>query len=507
MFEEETVIILGAGASKPYDFPLGKELIAEILEDMKDIVLLPLNPVEKENYYFNDAPEGDKEDYPITWLDLDFCDEILSLDKNSLTNELLPEPTLKGYNFLWGHNASSDIKFENKGTVQVISGNQVGAPLSLLIRSYSRKTFRTKNYSLNELQLKNSTDQISISKAIIQRNNYLALKPHEQEIGTEKISFSQERGLFSYKEKFFFKTQIKNIEKFRQLYEILNDFNPVSIDIFLRDNPSHEIAAKTMIVYSLLKRENKKNFHIPENLEKKKKKEQNDWYPYFLNDITSGCSINPNKLLENKLTIVTFNYDTSLDYFLSDKLGKIESFKKNNLAKSFINKKNIYHVYGHIPFSLETYGAYFPDPELYDISQYLESGKRLHFSYRSRRNIKTMFEERKNHDESDLEQKQKIESIAEKINNAEVMIFIGFGFDRDNLDQIKLPDSPQDWKKFIKRKKCTIKWLNYENSMKGLSSDFATIHKNKNSIIESKTGSIVNAYQNDFKKSLFRKIG
>ncbi|WP_131784061.1 hypothetical protein [Legionella gresilensis] len=40
MFKEQTLFILGAGASYPYGFPLGKELINCILQDMNDEVLI-----------------------------------------------------------------------------------------------------------------------------------------------------------------------------------------------------------------------------------------------------------------------------------------------------------------------------------------------------------------------------------------------------------------------------------------------------------------------------------
>lgn len=55
MFKNETVFILGAGSSKPYDYPLGKELIKEIIDDIKkdSLHVLYLHNLSTK-YYFND---------------------------------------------------------------------------------------------------------------------------------------------------------------------------------------------------------------------------------------------------------------------------------------------------------------------------------------------------------------------------------------------------------------------------------------------------------------------
>ncbi len=42
MFKKETVFILGAGASKPYGYPLGSDLIKEIIANIdNDCIYIP----------------------------------------------------------------------------------------------------------------------------------------------------------------------------------------------------------------------------------------------------------------------------------------------------------------------------------------------------------------------------------------------------------------------------------------------------------------------------------
>jgi hypothetical protein len=53
MFNEETLFILGAGASLPYGYPLGKDLINQIIDYIKnDFIYLP--KIENLGYFYNE---------------------------------------------------------------------------------------------------------------------------------------------------------------------------------------------------------------------------------------------------------------------------------------------------------------------------------------------------------------------------------------------------------------------------------------------------------------------
>ncbi|KTC84243.1 MULTISPECIES: hypothetical protein [Legionella] len=54
MFKQNTVFVLGAGASYPYGFPLGKDLMIEIIQNIEnDSIYLPMLKTIAKKYYWN----------------------------------------------------------------------------------------------------------------------------------------------------------------------------------------------------------------------------------------------------------------------------------------------------------------------------------------------------------------------------------------------------------------------------------------------------------------------
>lgn len=117
------------------------------------------------------------------------------------------------------------------------------------------------------------------------------------------------------------------------------DYDPVSIDAFLRDNNSLEKAGKIMIIYSLLKKEDRSFFGMREK--------SDNWYSLLFNDILSGC-VKPDDISKNKLNIITFNYDLSLECALHQKIKNTEFLKENDVCNNYITEleSKIKHVYG-----------------------------------------------------------------------------------------------------------------------------------------------------------------
>lgn len=218
MFETETLFILGAGASVPYGYPLGWELVEKIIVDIGDEILLPVLSCELPN------PRDEK-----------------------YTSEL----TLKNF--------ADDF-------TEIAAINDPSEPLRV-----------DKSYD-------NNVPYIWGSKNLVTpKYRYRAVK-------------------------------IVDFLEFRKLKEALQTFNPISIDTFLRDNPSHALAGKIMIVYSLLKSEDRKKFEMAQS--KEEREEQDNWYRYLLNDMSSCSADDPEFLLQNKVSFITFNYDLSLDFYL-----------------------------------------------------------------------------------------------------------------------------------------------------------------------------------------------
>ncbi|HAU1275990.1 TPA: hypothetical protein F8R88_15400, partial [Legionella pneumophila] len=276
-----------------------------------------------------------------------------------------------------------------------------------------------------------------------------------------------------------FETRISSIKEFRDLQNALISFTPPSIDIFLRDNPTLDRAGRIMILYTLLKCEDKKKFEL--TYKPDEDKISDNWYPLLLNEIASQCSLEPENLLENKLSIITFNYDLSLEYFLHSRLKSTEIFNKpykgqnNNqtISEKFLSEKlNIHHVYG----------ALYTKEFLCDYGNYSNtsiSGHNVHsvgkqLIYRFKRfaraidcyqNIETMFKARDERSTLNAKDFTKI------FRDSEEIIFIGFGFDRDNLNRIGLPDTIKGYQELFKGKEVTIRYLNFANKMKSLAEE------------------------------------
>ncbi|HHX8757293.1 hypothetical protein ACF0MN_11570 [Legionella pneumophila] len=445
MFNTKTLFILGAGASAPYDYPIGKDLIHNIIKDMEDYVFIPKYQSKK---------------------------ALPSWNKNDVKNNVL-------YDF------------------------------SLCIEGLEHIALYA-----------DESEQ----------------KQYEQcsDDGLFRIYYISKSNPANYAHQFFFKTKISQVDVFADLKNALETLNPVSIDAFLRDNPSYARAGKMMILYSLLKKEDPLKFNLNQS--------DDNWYSLLLNDLVSECADRPEKLIENKIKFITFNYDVSLDYFLHSRLKKIENFVKknetsNSPADKFLNELDIEHVYGQL-YQLvdsEQYGKYIDisadnkipsiqiqwaagttqqssSPPLTSL-KLIQNFKRFIFSFEQYNNIKTMYDERNNPTEID----QIIAKHKEAIQWAEEIIFIGFGFDRDNLNMLGIPDTLSEYTQMLPGK--TIRYLNFDGKMTSLSFEFEEIQKERHSalnsnsrkdksktinIIQSTADKISNAYQNDFKKFLFK---
>ncbi len=437
MFNTETLFILGAGASVPYGYPNGKELIQNIIDDMDDEIFIPKYLSEKPPPYWNE------------------------------------------------YDIKNNIFYDFNKCVDVLK--------------------KVAPYS----------DDVE--------QPYLSQRSGD---GTLKIVFNHAHNKDHFTETFF-RAKIKQIDIFNSLKNTLRIFDPISIDAFLRDNPSYAKAGKIMILYSLLKREDPNKFTINQCTD--------NWYPLLLNDLVSECADDPEKLSRNKIRFITFNYDVSLDFYLRSRIRQIEIFLKqhgnpSSPAESFLSTLEIKHVYGQLYTSVnyDAYGRYMEDssekkqlaninvdwggrssysnPPVLPLSL-IKNFKRFVYGFDQFDNIKTIYDERN----SPIEKEKMISANSKAIRWAKESIFIGFGFDRDNLNMLGIPDNLFKFRKMFSGK--TIRYLNYKGLMNSLAREFdklereskngAKTHKNIN-VIQSTADSICSAYQNDFKKFLFR---
>ena len=115
----------------------------------------------------------------------------------------------------------------------------------------------------------------------------------------------------------------------------LEKSNLPSVDTFLMRKPQFMDLAKHAIAIELVKKE-----HQHELLQRDR------WYFYLYNRINNE----PDKLIKQKISFVTFNYDRSLEQFLYLSIKHGNNNITDEQIKKIITELNIIHVHGHIGF-------------------------------------------------------------------------------------------------------------------------------------------------------------
>ncbi len=121
------------------------------------------------------------------------------------------------------------------------------------------------------------------------------------------------------------------IKKFRN--ELLQSSQP-SVDAFLEKKPEYMDLGKTVIACALIPRER------PEILVRGRNQE---WYEYLFNQLDSSREEFPN----NELSIITFNYERSLQWFLFVSVQNSYSLNDKEAAE-LVRSIPIVHIYGDL---------------------------------------------------------------------------------------------------------------------------------------------------------------
>lgn len=185
---------------------------------------------------------------------------------------------------------------------------------------------------------------------------------------------------------------------------------PPSIDQFLEGHhPKYTELGKLLIAQCLLVREHPTGL-MTQN--------QGDlWYGLLLNEIAPKLSAIP----ENRLTIVTFNYDRSLEQFLFTAIKHRFGLNDEATAKA-LEPIRFIHVHGHLGY-LHWQGQ----------SSSLEYGGAVTFDRvtRAMKEIKVIYEA----DKEGSEFQQARRAIAK----ADYVFFFGFGYHFDSLERLGFP--------------------------------------------------------------------
>lgn len=257
--------------------------------------------------------------------------------------------------------------------------------------------------------------------------------------------------------------KLSKIKEFKEICEELETNHYLSIDQLVNERSGLESAAKVLI-YFLIREKEKPDYKINNgsrthpfftldttNEEGATKhnfhgKHEDKWYEHLFQDIFSNCN-NFEDVLNNKLNIISFNYDISLEYFLIKRLSNPSNrlYATYEQLFQFISNK-IHHVYGSvynikdqncISSLIRDYGKhYLYGEEKYNKENIADLPKTsilmmdaIAETFSSDNGINTI---RYNHFDSN-------KKIQEIVQNSKTINVLGYGFDTHNNRVVGIP--------------------------------------------------------------------
>ncbi|MDA0780895.1 MAG: hypothetical protein O2970_00120 [Proteobacteria bacterium] len=209
----------------------------------------------------------------------------------------------------------------------------------------------------------------------------------------------------------------------------------ISIDNVLdayRDDKLSEMCGKLGIVRSILEAERSSKIFYNTSERQKIDFDQlkNTWFAGFVKILTENISQNEIDGIFDNVSILSFNYDRCIEHYLYESLQNYYSLEPN-VASQLMQNLKIFHPYGSVgklPWQESNTKQQVPfGAERSDILNLSEQ-------------IKT-FNERTH----EIENISEIQSVVQE---AEIIVFLGFAFHRQNLELIK-PDNKCNAKKIF----------------------------------------------------------
>jgi len=195
-----------------------------------------------------------------------------------------------------------------------------------------------------------------------------------------------------------------------------------SIDLFLARNPEFMLLGKWAIIFRLFAAERESQFreHI--------KDRNQDWYSYLFNRLTDNLvrTTDYERFTENNLSIITFNYDRSLEHFLYESISNsFSSIGRENMTEQ-LNKLGFVHIFGHLS-----------GLEWQDIFGKLEYGRDINFInvQKVAENLKIIYEEKDN---------AQLPIAQDLVRKAKRIFFLGFGYAKENLEALNITQVIRD---------------------------------------------------------------
>jgi hypothetical protein len=200
---------------------------------------------------------------------------------------------------------------------------------------------------------------------------------------------------------------------FNKLKRELRESRQASVDAFLEHRKELQEVGKRAIAIGLIRRENEDLLYGAETNE--------DWYTYIFNRMTSNTPFE--RLHENNIGFITFNYDRSLEHCLYKSIGALYGKPPENVAGVLCGFKFI-HVHGRVGF-LPWQDARTDDQRDYNTTC---TAKEIDIAARG---IKIISE--------NIDDVPEFAEAQELMSRAKRIAVLGFGYHPVNMKRLKLP--------------------------------------------------------------------
>lgn len=213
------------------------------------------------------------------------------------------------------------------------------------------------------------------------------------------------------------------IQRAESFVETFDRSHTESIDLFLAGHPELSDIGKLAIVFRILAAECKKKM-FGEPIDDPEK----DWYSLVLGRLRDELINSKDfaRFHENRLDIITFNYDRSLEHFLYDSLLNSFSGISGEDVKGQLSNIKIVHIFGQVA-----------GLDWQDLENRIEYGRAL-----NRVNVPPLAEKlRIIYDERD---NPSLDGLSDTIAKAGRIFFLGFGYAKENLEILPLQEVNKD---------------------------------------------------------------
>ena len=203
-----------------------------------------------------------------------------------------------------------------------------------------------------------------------------------------------------------------NVDDLREFSDLLRHSMAPSVDRFLESNPDFIRIGKAAIAYALIPYEQETILIRNETLK---------WYEFLFSHLQTPMA---DEFKENRLSIITYNYDRSLEHFLFIAIKNCYRLSEHE-ANELLQSIEIIHLHGQLGsyyFGSDQYRAYRPDISNSILQRCVDGIKIIH---------------------EDISDEPQFEQARTLIAQARRVCFLGFGYDKTNMDRLKIKEIMQ----------------------------------------------------------------